>query len=508
MAGRPAYQIAFDHIKQLIDNAHRQGNAKLPTVRHMARTLSVSQPTILRALGHFRRQGIITTCPGRGIEVIAVASTRNRVLSALPSASLKWERAAHELTAHILARSFGPDSPLPTVKELSQRYGVSYLTMRKVLRTLAHKQVIVQDARGFRSAMHGSHRPNSSIALIAAGEGDGVFAPITTRTQDHLRWIEEACARAGTRLVRVPCVGWQHGKLDPAILAQKLTAVSRDGTMLGAVVWTIALRCDWASFHTSARSCCSRMAFLDETGDSGLSSISGRTTRAQVFVMASSVTSGADVGRWLLARGHRRIAFFSADHQAVFSRNRLHGIVDAFAAAGLPDAVHACTTEDLYHSPEMLAALAESDGLMNRAADRIARAAPRHDSVRGETAASMRTRGVDAAREAITRRALLRHLSPSCSECYDDSRITAWVAVDDATALACRDFLRNQSRRLLIAGFDDSAAASANGVSSYSFNGSAVMQAMVSYVIRPRWQSVHGAKSRPVEIGGYVVERE
>jgi DNA-binding LacI/PurR family transcriptional regulator len=101
-------------------------------------------------------------------------------------------------------------------------------------------------------------------------------------------------------------------------------------------------------------------------------------------------------------------------------------------------------------------------------------------------------------------------LFPALETLATDTRVTAWVGNSDTDALVALDFLRLSDipvpGRISVAGFDDSYEAFAQKLTSYNFNGSAYVNAMLEYVLRPRrWDSRNAV--RPTTLDGRIVQR-
>jgi len=86
---------------------------------------------------------------------------------------------------------------------------------------------------------------------------------------------------------------------------------------------------------------------------------------------------------------------------------------------------------------------------------------------------------------------------------------TAWVAHNDTIALLALDYLQEHHvqlpQELSLIGFDDTLEGFGRGLSSYSFNVTAIVSAMFEHVLAPRRT---GPRSRVVEIPGMVLERQ
>jgi DNA-binding FadR family transcriptional regulator/DNA-binding LacI/PurR family transcriptional regulator len=503
MREQPVYQSAVARLARTIETVRASGSPRIPPSRLLARQMGVSLPTVLRALAHYRKQGVITACPGLGTHLVSQVP---ETAGAASPPTVKWQRVRQALASDVLAAMDAPDQTLPAMKELCARYGASRLTVRKAVRELLREGILAETAHGFQARPPAAPGHSSTIVLVALGDTERKLALTSGRTLDHVRWLESACSRAGVTLVTLPCAEAAVG-LDVGRTWRRIAAATGDGTLVGVIVWAIAMRCDWRAFLAQRTRPLLPIALLDEVGDEPLTAAWHKSAQARLFTMANSALAGEDVGRWLLARGHRHAAFFSADHQATFSRNRLAGLVRAFGSLGLAENVHPQTENDLYHSPAMLSAQSECNRLVREAAARARGPSSRAGSLRHEIATSLATHGQTLANNDIEQWVMRRHFAASFQACYQDPRITAWVALTDSTALACKQFLDTRDRPIALVGFDNSADASTHALTSYDFNGAAVMRAMVSHVLAPRWQALRSAGHKPVELNGYIAVR-
>jgi LacI family transcriptional regulator len=100
-------------------------------------------------------------------------------------------------------------------------------------------------------------------------------------------------------------------------------------------------------------------------------------------------------------------------------------------------------------------------------------------------------------------------VGPLCRKVAADRSITALVGANDAIALGCLDFLRSEKvvvpHDLSVVGFDDSMQALVNHLTSYNFNATACIQAMIRDILSPRSRSA--GKQRVVELDGFVTAR-
>ncbi|MBR4960828.1 MAG: GntR family transcriptional regulator [Clostridia bacterium] len=65
------YEQLIDNIRKLILSGEIKPGEKLPSVRALAKELSINPNTIQKAYNELERQGVILTLPGRGSVVLA-----------------------------------------------------------------------------------------------------------------------------------------------------------------------------------------------------------------------------------------------------------------------------------------------------------------------------------------------------------------------------------------------------------------------------------------------------
>jgi hypothetical protein len=96
-------------------------------------------------------------------------------------------------------------------------------------------------------------------------------------------------------------------------------------------------------------------------------------------------------------------------------------------------------------------------------------------------------------------------------EALADDAITAWVAPNENTALACLDYLKQQGVRtpgeIAMVGHEDIAEAFDAGLTSYNFNLEAAVDAFVGTILGRQFGE-QTKTGRNVEIEGYIVERK
>ncbi len=219
-------------------------------------------------------------------------------------------------------------------------------------------------------------------------------------------------------------------------------------------------------------------------------------------------THGRDAGRriasYLLGIGHRRLLYLSYEHTADWSCNRYDGIRAAARAIRgatlLRCAAPAAPADPIDESgPDDLRMYLRRLGDSNdgRRFAPVLTALDRH-------AEDLRVfHGRSCRRERYTP-LLHRALELTVRE-----QVTAWIAENDELALAALEHLLMAGmtipRQLSVAGFDDSEEAHTRGLTSYNFNGSSYVNAMVRTVLGPA--SAGRRTHEPASFEGVVIPR-
>jgi len=242
------------------------------------------------------------------------------------------------------------------------------------------------------------------------------------------------------------------------------------------------------------------LAVIDEDAAADLGELPAGH-RAKVIALAYGATCGETVGRMLAQLGHRRVAYVTAWEDAAWSQGR---------HAGMLRALRTQDNEQPVRLIPIRAGMADDRGSgsqpLTGGAGRMLRAMHRHRPLQ---------RGLLWPEQQIER--LMESYAPwqdtrsRLSELLADSSITAWVADNDMTALACLSFLESRRvkvpERISVVGFDDCNCALVNNLTSYNFNCRSAMLAALHHLLSPpAGRTGHGVPGR-VEIEGFVAQR-
>lgn len=487
-----------------------QPGARLPGVRAMASRADVGVWTMVRAVALLRdrrilegRQGQRTTV--RDVSPSTITGARAEFLEqgTPPRRRLaRWEEVARSLERDIYSGVFTRGHQIPWSKQLTDRYGTSYRTLRAALQHLCELELLERHGRGYRVRPLHASAPGAAITLVApmaSFRGEGFWGPIT----GYPRQFEIAVRNCGLRPTRI---GFSYDEAVTGFTDPDTThpAAERDwahDSVLGYLfVLTLYAPAAIAALHRVA-STGKPVAVLDLQGRYH----HGRyrfSPNVRVLSLADSFTGGLAVGRYLVDRGHKRAAFVSHDTPSWVAQ-RLEGVRKAYREAGAPRGVVAV--------------------LGDRSGSQI-----RHESGFDRDFAALyeyykRWRGdrynllinqldyqfeVQYPQATINMIALRDFFNRLCATVAGHDDITALIAPSDRQAGWALVYLREHGiavpGRMAVIGFDDSSAAVNAGITSYSFNAESTISNSIEYILRP---STFRGLQRKIEVEGSIVER-
>lgn len=507
----PSQDRARRFVLALVRSARASGRTRLPTIAEMALQAGVSQNTMWKAVAGLRVEGVLLASQKRGIHVTdtRVADQPDAGGQDTPSNGphlQKWEQVRERVREELRQRHFAPGAVLPAIKELRQRYGVCYRTLKKALESLTGSGLLEPYKKTYRvpSLLEGRRH---TVVLVSRGSWYGSML-WTPRSQENLRALESEGSRVGLRLAFENCSFsvMERNRAAPGHIAGRVRRRHREA--LGYLVWTLAMeRAGIPDILEGLLPAGRPISVFDETGgvDYPRELLSHRQVR--VFTASFSPRCGHLVGRYLLGLGHRRVAYLSPFHRSQWSVNRLAGLRAAFVEAGIPDAVRsftATTATDFTQAMGRLHSLHDNvHSLFSTNVRDVQRSLERvkgHIADFGAASSRLRT---DTGRTDL--------FDPLLESLLTESDATAIVCGNDTIAVECLHFMQARGKHVpddySVIGFDNTPEASYRGLTSFSFNGSAVMHAMLAHVTGTPWPLPHRREATPIEIDGFVVER-
>ncbi len=507
---KPGIKKALEFLIDGIDSG-RFGTS-LPSIRRLARNADVSFVTMWKAIGQLRESGGIGPfSAGRPVIQGAAAAgdlfsyekgmTGSDADSDYPGAL--WLKLKAQIRKDILTGRFVPGEALPFIKELQYRYDVSFATIKKALESLESDDTIRSRGKGYIVPSLTSADRNDRIVAIGCGWED---AKIWSDHQDKLsfRLLEAECIQKKIGL-DIAVYFHQNGRLRYIHSATRLPYNLRNDALLGIAYIVANLEIDPADILRELVAFDKPIAVLDVVGGWSVPDSLRRHHAIRFFTVTASFHPARQIARYLLNLGHIKVGFFSPFHKGAWSQLRLEGVTDIFRDAGITDGVtpfvlntYAYQWEFIHHSDnkEDIRAFFEQyepgksrlkfSGKGGMISYSISKYLTEQNCATGE---------------------IYQKMLPLFTRALSDRNITSWIFANDFAATLALDFLKTAGRSvpqdLSVIGFDNSLDAMEYQLTSYDFNTTGIINAMIRYIISP---SIFPMQT-VIEAEGTIIER-
>jgi len=444
MSANPtAVEVAAEFIIRAIDHGTWSESGRLPTTIELARAAGVCTATMSRAIALARQKGYITVRKKKGIELAKPICDGAAAPTGHPRIAFRSDDIAHRLVNDIYQGQF-PRHELPSYKELRKQYGGGYRTLRTALRQLLSQGILELHTRKFRIATSSQAIRTLSLALIVGEEWDEhVRSWSYARSYFYtlLYALEGECARRNIHLEV-----YRH--------PTDFRALKRIKNICGYFV-VLEESPQKATIALIERLTDLPVPVVIHRGEAVAAYDALPPRRNLFFLESSDEKAGLEVGKFLLARDHRRIAYLTDRSQTYWSKGRLKGLQAVAQLAG--------------GTAEVIVREVDNAGKV----------------------------GIDREIDELLR----------------DPSISAWVASEDN--LAINHLLPGLAKRkkqpgidISVVGFDDQLEAFESHLTSYNFNSVGVAQAAVSLALYSRYpKDFIMQQHTTLWVDGYVVER-
>lgn len=481
----------------------------------MAREAGVAQNTMLKCLAGFEKDGLVVKKQRTGIHVRSVMAESGAASISQPRTRVcrtDARRVTAAIHREILDGTHPAGATLPGMKELSFHYGLSYRTLKRALDSLVNEGLLLRVFRKYRVAQLGPSRTSgNTIVLIGRGEPSGELLQTTARTWDHLAFLERLCSRFSVRLLVHPIHfkgGFAAGVAE-LIRIMKEPAFADD--VLGLFVWNSGLQAGhFGDCMRAIQPMRKRTALLDEEGERHIKDVPyGSATR--VYSLAVDRRPGIHVARYLLALGHRCVAFIDDGERREYSMKRFEGLREEFGRSG-GDSVVEHVVPDMNVGQDLLPrfqeiywrvdALPDPPGYGTQAGSAGTYKTPQEHRHKHDL--------LNAVYRASQQHSLRARIAPALGQLLQRTGITAWVTCGDQVAVAALDFLRTRKvavpRHISVMGFDDGALARTHGITTFNFNGNALLHRGFLHLLGARTGRERN-RDGTTTTNGFVVER-
>jgi DNA-binding LacI/PurR family transcriptional regulator/DNA-binding transcriptional regulator YhcF (GntR family) len=487
-------------VQQAIEKARTRNQTRLPSILHLAKTAGVAHETMRRAVAQLREEKKLEVKRSAGITIPGGFS--EQTLARPPDhAELRWQRVGKELYRDLINGAFGYHDPLPSRKELGNRYAASRMTVDKALRALHASGALVRHRKSYLLAHASPKSKQDTIILFARTSMQGQLSRLLARVDEYYLALEKVCLARNVQLQVVRCYTRESRFVFDEYNRDSFTNAVDIKRVLGFIIWRIGLDATFPLWLTEWVSRFARpIAYYFDVRVPNAVLPSTESGLVRCYGVESNFEAGRSMGQYLLAKGHRRIACFYdlTGPGPGWQFERMDGLRSAFAQGGVPDGVvlrqgidrTMPTMEEKLKTTTLFSLLQREEHVRYR----------KNPSIDLYT-----TVYYHATRERVS-----QSMAPLMKETAGDRSITAWVGINDEIALACARFLWGSGipvpDRVSVAGFDNSLDATAMQMSSYDFNGAGAMRAMVDFILRPR-TAVGKPSGGPQLMKGFVHER-
>jgi DNA-binding GntR family transcriptional regulator/DNA-binding LacI/PurR family transcriptional regulator len=519
----PSVRVARRFIENGLRSRQFLDGDRLPPMKSLALKAGVSPAAMVKALHLLEAAGQVSIVKNHGTfagkpEDRADARVMDSFDSFEKAPRAKWQRLRARLEQDIYGGRFAPGKELPALRDLAPMYGTTPLTLRKAMQALERAGVVHSQGRAFLVPRRAVVQGQAGILYTTwlRPELDPIWFG-RQRTKEYLATLSRACNEANLRLFVSgyhPRHGfrWRPGFGGGLAEIRKVTLRGHLAFIPGVSEPDLLRLCkDLGSLNAGSKpvrvgSRGTPLAIMETAvGTPIVIPKSKEFAATRVFTILRR-SAGEHVGRFLLAGGHRRIAYLSSCHLEPWSKDRLLGLKRYFESAGFPDAVKAFTIsarDDMADKPELTSRLQIAESELAGGLESLEK------GLSGEAMAWMsiplRTAFELFRSEARSGYAIMELLD----------RMRAWgatacVAANDIMAITAMHRLRKQGVRvpedLAFVSFDDDKHAVDSDLTSYNFNMSGNAESMLRFVLDPD-KAVMADRDGSVECPGILFER-
>lgn len=508
---KPGIKRACDYIASL----KQENRSSLPPIRSLAKSAGVSFVTMWKALKYLEDKGNILSDP-QGNRTFSKAANESAPQKPSPQPQLlddctptsSRHHVTEKLYKDIVTGRFAGSERLPSYKELQLQYNVSFATLKKSLTSLVEQKIIEQCANGYIIPSLTGNTGHARIVAIGCGLEDG---KIWMDYQDkyYFRVLESECIRMNIQLDLI--VYYRNlGKLHFVHTASGKEYDLNDRTILGYIL--IVANLDNAPEEVLERLAGLKrnVAVLDVVGGWKIPRCARDNSLIQFFTATASVLPSKRVAQYLLGKGHRKVAFFSPFHRALWSQQRLNTISEMFSRADIVDGVvpfvynkYAYQWDYLknhLHQEELLSLVKHYNQWRNQTPN----TSLKKFSHIGYSMVKYITQWNCASGE------IYEKMQPLFDKALQDKSITAWVMANDFAATIAIDYLKERNVRvpddLSMISFDNTLDAMEYQLTSYDFNNHGTITLILRSILAP-----HTVKPRRkgvcIEVDGTLVIR-
>lgn len=515
---------AVQYLEKSISDGHLKPGDKLPPLTELGKSIGTSNFTMAKAVKVLCKKGILTVQPRRGVWVSSPSTSfpQQSTESIGPnSKKQKWERLRARISSDILDSKFDSYEPMPSLKELRFRYGVSFAVIKKAMVSLEKNGIVTQYKKTYKPNhlfRSGSRYSNRLLLLVQINTDRYDLDQSTLYTKGFnihknsrmfINELESICNKENLQFEV-----WGYVVSDKSIKYISPDFVEYDfiAGLDDFYGFCIIKSLEYASqMHRMFIDIAERKKPMVIVDDAGMGDCivpqSIKNKAVALFTINETDTAGRRVGQILMEQGHKNIAFISTFHDYLWSVNRYKGLCKALCFAnGTPEIrIFKKSKHNAYNLTLLSKKPIEKPYLVPSLAQMMGQYS---DLTPFEIKSFSKQLNEDFTSE-FSRIRMGRALFPIFEEVLADRSITAWVGVDDRIALWALEYLKNKGikvpRQISVIGFEDTADAFLTGLTSYNYDVQSVTRKAIAFLSNP---TMFTTKTVPMpETNGYVVVR-
>jgi len=468
----------------------------------MAHEAGVAVITMQRAIEVLKKEHRIYSAPRRGTHINTESDANQPVTSFDPDISPdiepdmiqtapRWQTVKEIILEDIAKGIFPPGEMLPTSKELCIQYDTSPLTLRKVLFSLTKDKKISLYKNRYKVTKAPNREQGGTIVIIAAHFDIHTLSVRSPILSNFFSVIErqQYISRFNIEIFAY------FGILGKGENNRSIAEIERTHTIIGYIIVDSSIPSgDLHALLHLLSTTKKPVGILDESGFYHENKVTRYNPNIRFFTLTNlGSNAGRVIGNYLFAKGHRKIGFITG-HDVSWSRNRLQGCKKALITPENQDAVQLFTTNQKDRKTEFI----QLDFYRKL-----------NDIFPGKELSSLHFRSKYIT-QFLNDVHLFREMESVYEQAIQDSTISAWVGANDLFAYFGYFFLHKKNipvpESISVVGFDNSFESQVYGITSYDFNATTALHAILQFLFTPTVVRLR-ERVRHVEIPGIIIER-
>lgn len=488
----------------------------LPPIRSLAKSAGVSFVTMWKALKHLQENGVIVSDSNGNRLFSSKENVFEKIETKIPQSQRfdeqNFSSSRHHITEKlykdIVTGRFAGNERLPSYKELQRLYNVSFATLKKSLTSLVNQKIIEPCTNGYSIPSLTGNTGHARIVAIGCGWEDGKIW-VDYQDKSYFRVLESECIRMNIHLDLIVYYRCQ-GRLRFVHTASGKDYDLSDRTILG-YIFIVANHDNTPEEVLEKLAGLKRnVAVLDVVGGWKVPRCARDNIMIQYFTATASVLPAKRVAQYLLGKGHRKIAFFSPFHRALWSQQRFNTINEMFNRAEIVNGVIPFVDDNYAYQWDYLKNPVHQEEVKSFAST--------YAEWRNETQETFFKKFGNLGYSIfkyITQwncasGEIYEKMKPLFEKALHYPSISAWVMANDFSATIAIDFLKEHNIRvpedLSIISFDNTIDAMEYQLTSYDFNNHGIITLMLRSILAPNTVKP-GRRGECIEVDGTLVIR-